>query len=151
MKVNARKSMLQKQNLYEPSDKSSSKSPYEIDYTPEGKKNNFNTPVKGGQNHIAFASNHQNHYQDSTAYATHRENIQEAIHMSASNFLFKDLDEILDDSDAETPIPLRLKKKDDIPEVLILSDKKAGYLMDDELMASDEDEDDEDICNDFYR
>ena len=53
------------------------------------------------------------------------------------------MDEILDDSDAETPMPLRLKRKDEeIPEMLILSDKKAGNLMDDELMASDEDEED---------
>jgi len=67
--------------------------------------------------------------------------------VSAQNFLFKDdeFDEILDDSGVETPYPLRLKQEEEIPEMLILSDKKAHEWMCDEMMGSDDDMDQMDI------
>jgi len=44
IKVNARKSLLRKQNLYEPSDKSSSKSPWDQEISAPEEKKDFNTP-----------------------------------------------------------------------------------------------------------
>ena len=115
MKANARKSHLQKRNLYERSDLGSpNQSPWSKGSSP-GQKENFNTPVKTNKNVERIFTSGQNLHQDSTAYCTHREHLVERLHLTASKFLFRteekdEHDSILHDSDDECPYDLRIQK-----------------------------------------